>query len=97
MPRYACNFIKSIYRAKQAVEIWGSLLDQSLRIWGFTVSKFEEQIYFFLETIDFITIAIVVDNLAFGSNSNKLRSPLKQNISVQFDIKLFGTLTSFVV
>ena len=64
--------IKSIYEAKQAGGIWGSLLEKSVRQWGFCVPRFDERIYFFLQGMEFIILAIVVDDLAFASNSTRL-------------------------
>ncbi len=53
-PRYACKLIKSIYGAKHTREIWGSLLDKSLRNWGFNVSKYDGRFYFFQNGKKFI-------------------------------------------
>ncbi len=96
LPGYACKLLKSIYGAKQAGEIWRSLLDKSLRDWGFKVSKFDERIYFYHQRKDFIVLAIVIDDHAFASNPTQLMNHLKQNLSANFDVKCFGTLTSFV-
>lgn len=84
------------YSAKQAGEIWGSLLDQSLKSWGFQSSKYDNRIYFFKLDSEFIIIAIVVDDLAFASNSPSLLQHLKNSLVVHFDVKLFGQLSCFV-
>jgi len=95
-PGYACKLLKSIYGAKQAGEIWGSLLDKSLKKWGFKVSRYDHRIYLYRQGAEYVTIAIVVDDLAFASNSTRLMNQLKENLASNFDVKLFGKLTSFV-
>ena len=55
---------KSLYDTKQAGEIWGSLLDRSLKRHRFTNSKYGERINFFKQGEDFIILAIVADDLA---------------------------------
>ena len=96
MPGYHCRLHKSIYGTRQAGEIWGSLLDSSLKSWGFLPSQFDNRIYFFRKGEDFITIAVVVDDLAFASNSPVLMNQVKKNLTACFDVKLFGQLTSFI-
>lgn len=85
-----------MYGAKQVGEIWGSLLDKALRQWAFTVSRYDERIYFFKQEADFIILAIEVDDLAFASNSTRLKTHLKQRMSASFYVKLFEKLTSVV-
>ena len=64
-PGYVCQLTKSIYWTKQTVEIWGSLLDKSLTNWGFKLSKFDHRVYFYNESIEFLTIAIIVEDSSF--------------------------------
>ncbi len=96
MPRYSCKLIKSIYRSIQAGEMRGSLSDESLRSWGFILSKFDERISSFQEGIDLLNIEVVFDDLAFALNSIELMIGLIQKLSAHFDVMLFGALTPFV-
>jgi len=41
-------------------------------------------------------MAIVVDDIAFASNSRELLEDFKVKLAAQFDIKLFGKLSSFI-
>lgn len=43
-PGNVCRLIKSIYGAKQAGKIWGSLLAKTLKKWGFNDSKIDPRI-----------------------------------------------------
>ena len=81
MPGHFFKLNKSLYGTKQAVEIWVSLLDRSLKKHGFTNSKYDERIYFCNQGKDFIIFAIVADDLAFASNSNQLLNSLKSYLS----------------
>ena len=95
-PGYVCKLVKSIYGARQAGEIWGSLLCSTLANWGFLPSLLDPRIYFLRRGSSFLIISIVVDDLAFASNSHSMLNELKQNLSATFDVKLFGELRSFI-
>jgi len=96
MPGHVCKLIKSIYGTKQAGEIWGSLLDKTLKAWGFKNAELDSRIYMFKKDTEFILMAIVVDDIAFASNSSSMAETLKKNLCASFDVKLCGTLSSFV-
>ena len=96
MPGYVCKLVKSIYGARQAGEIWGSLLNEKFLSWGFKTSTFDNRLYFLRNADEFITLTVVVDDLAFASNSTRMMSWLKSNLKATFDVKLFGSLTSFI-
>ena len=96
MPGYVCKLEKSMYGAKQAGEIWGSVLDERLKGFGFVPSKLDGRLYIFSRNEVFIIVVIVVDDLAFASNSVSLMSEFKTCLSAEFDVKLYGKLTSFI-
>ncbi len=96
MPGHTCKLNKSLYGTKQAGEIWGSLLDKSLKSLGFANSNYDDRIYLYNAGTDFVITAIVVGDLVFASNSNKLLQKLKTHLSTNYDVKLFGKLTSFI-
>lgn len=95
-PGHVLKLIKSMYGAKQAGQIWVSVLDQALRHWGFSSSRYDERIYFKSVGSDFLILSIVVDELSFASNSTNLMHRLKTRLRAEFNVKLFGKLTSFV-
>ncbi len=94
MPGHICKLQKSLYGTKQAGEIWGSLLDNQLKKLGFNNSEYDHRIYFYTQYSDFIMIAIVVDDLAFFSNSPVLLLEFKPKLSATFDVRLFGKITN---
>ncbi len=71
-------------------------MDKSLLQWSFEFSKFDERIYFFRQGDEFVILVIAVDDLAFASNSTKLMNHVKKRLAANFDVKLFGQLTSFL-
>lgn len=62
----------------------------------FKNSRYDNPTYFYRQGTAFIIIAFVVFDLAFSSNSPQLLSHLKRSSVDNFDVKLFGQLTSFV-
>jgi len=86
----------SLYGAKQAGELWGSLLNSTLMEWQFKPSNVDARLYFFRRGPSFVIMAIVVDDIAFASNSRELLEDFKVKLAAQFDIKLFGKLSSFI-
>lgn len=45
-----------------------------------------------MNALDFVILAIFVDDLEFTSNSTRLMNYLKLDMSAAFDVKLFGEL-----
>ena len=95
-PGRVCKLHKSLYRTKQAGEIWGSLLDKQLKEWGFKNSEYDNRIYFYVTGSKFIMFAIVVYDLAFSSNSPSLLRGFKSKLDATFDVRIFGKLTNFI-
>ena len=95
-PVYVCKLLKSIYGVKQAGNIWGSVVHGDLVQWGFKVSKFDSLLYFLRIGEDFIILALVVDDTCFATNNRELLDQLKFKLSAKFDVKFYGSLTSFM-
>lgn len=95
-PYHVCQLLKAMYGAKQAANIWGSVLHDSLISWKFTVSNFDARVYFLKHADSFIIIAIVVDDMAFATNARDMLENLKTKLRAKFDVKLFGQLSSFI-
>ncbi len=90
MPDHVCHPNKSLYRTKQAREIWSFLLAKSLKSLGTRSSNYDHRIYFYKKNNEFVIIAIVADGLALASNSPKLLDHHKSHLSANFDVILFG-------
>lgn len=71
-------------------------MDKEIKQWGFKNSRYDQRINFLVQGNEFIIVAIVVDDLAFSSNSPRFKKLLKLHLTASFDVKLFGSLTSFV-
>lgn len=95
-PGMICKLERSIYGLRQAGNIWGSLLHNALVEWGFETSAFDQRLYLFRHDDQFIIIAIVVDDMAFSSNSRTMLKQLYNKLHLEFNITLFGDLQSFL-
>ena len=95
-PGMVCKLLKSIYGLKQAGHIWGSLLMQSLRQWGFEASAMDPRVLFKNVGEEFIALVVVVDDLTFASNSPRMIDAFKAKLTETFDVKLFGRMSTFL-
>ena len=95
-PNHVWALQKSLYGVRQAGNIWGSALHKELMQWGFNVSKFDSRVYFFKVKQHFIIIAIVVDDMIFAANNRTILEELKTKLRATFDVKLYGTVQSFI-
>lgn len=96
MPGHDVLLIKSLYGAKQAGCIWGQTLHEKLCSMNFVQSQVEERIYYFVRGPLFLILCIVVDDIAFASNNGTLMNEFKQKLQVEFEVKLYGDLKSFI-
>lgn len=95
-PGKICRLLKSMYGLKQAGNIWGSLLCGTLLNWNFTQSKVDQRVFFMQVGNMFFIVIIVVGDMSFVSNSLSLLEELKSKLKATFDIKLFGSLKTFI-
>lgn len=95
-PGYVCLLRKSIYGARQAGKIWGTVLHEALLSWGFKQSTVESRVYLAKHGSSFILLTVVVDDLLFASNSRPFLDTFKKQLAAQFDVKLYGALKSFI-
>ena len=95
-PGYVAKVHGLMYRTKQAGKIWGLLLETCLHSWQFQTSSYDARLYFFQRGKAFIIVAIVVYDISFASSSHSLLTWFKEKLSAQFDVKLFGSLSSFI-
>ena len=91
-----CKLEKSMYGAKRASKIYGSVLEERLKGFRLKSSKIDERLCTFSKAENFIIIVIVVDDLAFASNSPYLMNKFKHCLTAELDIKLYGKSTSFI-
>ena len=63
---------------------------------GFKVSNINNRVYFLLQGGEFLILAVVVEDIAFSSNSPHLMQKFKSKLYATFSVKLFVPHTSFV-
>lgn len=98
-PRYpgkVCLVKKSLYGARQAGEIWGSHIHKKLLAWDFRQSSQDQRLYFFTRGQHFLILIIVVDDMAFASDNQRLIDDFKDQLTATFKVKLLGKLSSFI-
>jgi len=95
-PNSVCLVAKSLYGAKQAGHLWGTLLDKDLTSWSFKQSCFDQRLYYLNIEKEFVIVAVVVDDMTYAYNSRSLFEQVKSKLRATFDVKLFGELRSFI-
>ena len=95
-PGMVCELLKCMYGLKQAGSIWGCLLIVQLISWGFIRIYSDQRVLVKVVGIEFVIMAIVVDDMIFISNSANLLDYLKKKLSSTFDVKLFGRPDHFI-
>lgn len=64
--------------------------------WGFQVSKFDCRVYLLPSEFGFVIIAVFVDDISFAASERALLAQVKSKISATFDVKLYGSLRTFI-
>ena len=95
-PGFVCKLQKSMYGLKQAGQIWGSVLASTLQSWGCQQSIIDPRVFFKQYGKEYNIIIVVVDDMSFVSNSTRLLDHVKKRLHATFDVKLFGSFTSFI-
>lgn len=95
-PGYVVILKKSIYGAKQAGEIWGSVIHEKFINWGFEPSSQDARLYFKRNGSKYMMLIVVVDDMAFASNDGGMMTEFKQKLRETFKVKLLGQLKSFI-
>ncbi|GMF23042.1 unnamed protein product [Phytophthora fragariaefolia] len=87
-----CELLKSIYGLKQAPRIWYRVLHTFLLSMGFTRCHKEFCIYVQKVGIEWLIVAVYVDDLTIMSRSMSLINRLKAELSKRFKMKDLGDI-----
>lgn len=85
-----------MYGLKQAGKIWGSLLLLHLLSWKFEQTSTDPRALILRRGPEVIIIIIVIDHMMFVTNSLQLLSEVKERLEREFDVKFFGSISSFI-
>lgn len=91
-----CLLQKSIYGLKQASRQWNLKLDGVLQKIGLTRSKIDPCIYYCIKQSTMIFVAVWVDDLIIFTNSNNLKSDIKEKLKKEFHMKDLGEAKQFI-
>lgn len=95
-PGHYCLLKKSLYGARHAGFIWGATLHNQLTNWKYIQSSVEETVHYRKREKSQISLCVIVDNIVFASNSTKLMADLKGDMKLDFDVKLYVPIQSFI-
>ena len=90
-PEYVCKLKKSIYGLKQAARCWNIAIDEFLKLNGFKMSGADSCLYVksvkdVNGNINFVILALYVDDILLMSNSNDMMAREKESLSKRFNI-----------
>ena len=90
--KLVCKLNKSIYGLKQSPRCWNAVLDNFLKLEGFTQPSADQCIY--LKSVKNVKTftAIYVDDLVFMSSSESALLQVKQRLAKRFAMKDLGRL-----
>lgn len=91
-----CLYHMLLYGAWQDGILRGFMIDKEIKSCGFTVSRFDQRLYFKRNGNGFIFLLLVVDDMAFPSNNQGSMHDFKQYLQQCFDVKFYGKLTNFI-
>ena len=91
-PNYVCKLNKGIYGLKQAARCWNAAMDN-----GYKCSTTDSSLYIKSEKnadgeVNFVIIALYVDDILIVSNSNAMINAEKKLLSQKFDMVDQGEL-----
>ena len=93
---YVCKLKRSIYGLKQSARCWNVELDKKLKDMGFTQCKSDPCIYTKSAKEGYCIIAVYVDDLIIGGESEKDVKLTKKTISEKFEVTDMGLLHYFL-
>lgn len=85
-----CLLKKSIYGLKQASRMWNIKLHNVLISGGYTQSKVDPCIYFKIQGVKKLFVAIYVDDVLYFTNANELKKDLSITLMSNFKMKDLG-------
>lgn len=85
-----------MYGLKKAGKIWGSLLLSHFLSWKFEQTATHPRALIYRRGSEVIIILVVVDDMMFVKNSNNLLDAVKAQLEKDFDVKFFGSISSFI-
>ena len=93
---HVCRLKKAPYGLKQAPRAWYGRIDSYLQKMGFVKSDGDPNLYYLRVGDEPLILVLYVDDL-FLTGSSKLIKDYKENLAIEFDIKIWGRCTIFLV
>jgi hypothetical protein len=95
-PNSVCLLKKALYGLKQAPRAWFSRLSTRLLELGFTASKADPSLFFFVSAGTHLLALVYVDDIILTGSSLSLIDSLLHSLSLDFPIKDLGSLHLFL-
>lgn len=93
LPRPVCRLQKTLYGLKQSPRAWYSRIDTYLKELGFGSLNADSNVYIKQEDVNFLALAIYVDDIIILSSSWRMIFELKEHLRKAFKITNAGALT----
>lgn len=92
LPNPVCKLKKTMYDLKQSPRAWYSRIDQYLQALGYVSINADSNVYIKREGLEFLALAIYVDDIIVMSNSHRMIFNLKEQLGREFKITAGGAL-----
>lgn len=95
-PFHVCKLHKALYGLKQAPRAWFDKLRETLLHWGFSHSKADPSLFYFVSSSKVILALIYVDDIIINANKQHFLIEFTQKLHHSFALKDLGLLHFFL-
>ncbi|KAG7559351.1 Zinc finger PMZ-type [Arabidopsis thaliana x Arabidopsis arenosa] len=95
-PEYVFKLKKALYGLKQAPRAWYERLTNFLLEKGYNRGSIDKTLFILEENKEIMMVQIYVDDIIFGSTSQKLVDQFIENMTREFEMSLVGELKYFL-
>ncbi|GJS57492.1 retrovirus-related pol polyprotein from transposon TNT 1-94 [Tanacetum coccineum] len=95
-PNHVCKLDKALYGLKQALRAWYETLLKFLTQHKFVRGTIDNTLYNYKTKSDVIIVQIFVDDIIFGSTSDKMSKQFAKLMTKKYEISMMGELTYFL-
>ncbi|GJU69138.1 retrovirus-related pol polyprotein from transposon TNT 1-94 [Tanacetum coccineum] len=95
-PNHVCKLDKALYGLKQALRAWYETLPKFLTHHKFVRGTIDNTLFTYKTKSDVIIVQIYVDDIIFGSTSDKMSKEFAKLMTKKYEISMMGELTYFL-
>ncbi|GJX02545.1 retrovirus-related pol polyprotein from transposon TNT 1-94 [Tanacetum coccineum] len=95
-PNHVCKLDKALYGLKQALRAWYETLSKFLTQHKFVRGTIDNTLFTYKTKSNVIIVQIYVDDIIFGSTSDKMIKQFAKLMTKKYEISMMGELTYFL-